>query len=101
MRLLRSYDINQIDAAPILPSFLIMQQNVAARCSPSGANCPAGVTGRPVPLVTSGTVAASFADSSTSLTDLAQNAAGNMAGRVEQTTSAAQSPPDEPLDFMH
>ncbi|HYP05552.1 MAG TPA: TonB-dependent receptor, partial [Bryobacteraceae bacterium] len=49
-RLYRAYDINQIDAAPILPSFRAMQQNLAAHCAPSGANCPSGVSAQPVPL---------------------------------------------------
>jgi len=35
MRLQRSYDINQIDAAPILPSFLIMKQNVRPSAFPT------------------------------------------------------------------
>jgi carboxypeptidase family protein/TonB-dependent receptor-like protein len=95
LRLLRSYDINQIDAGPIVPSFLIMQQNVAAKCNPDGSGCPAGVAGRAVPIVTSGIVNSAFVNSSTSLTDLSQNAAGNMAGRIEQTTLAAKLRPNQ------
>jgi hypothetical protein len=95
LRLLRSYDINQIDAAPILPSFLLMQQNIAAKCSADGSACPSGVTGKSVPLVTSGIVNSAFVNSSTSATDLAQNAAGNMAGRIEQTTLAAHLRPNQ------
>ena len=95
MRLLRSYDINQIDGGPIVPSFLIMQQNVAAKCNPDGSGCPSGVTGKPVPLVTSGIVTASFVNSATSMNDLSQNAAGNMAGRIEQTTLAAHLRPNQ------
>lgn len=107
LRLFRSYDINQIDAGPIVPSFLIMQQNVARGCNPDGSHvnnsppsvCPAG-TGAPVPLVTSGVLgsplaSSNFANSGTSLSDLAQNAAGNMAGRVEQTTLAAHLRPNQ------
>ena len=81
MRLLRGYDLNQINADPILPSFLIMQQNVAKGCQPDGTGC---ATGQPVPIVTSGAVTAAFVNSSTSKTDLSQNGAGNMAGRIEQ-----------------
>src|SRR5437773_10264181 len=33
-RLLRAYDLNQINADPILPSFLIMQQNMRNGCRP-------------------------------------------------------------------
>ncbi len=93
-RLFRAYDINQIDAGPILPSFLIMQQNRNRGCQPGGTGCPAGVTGTPVPLVTSGIVTAAFVNSATTLTDLAQNAAGNFAGRIEQTTVAARLRPN-------
>ncbi len=100
LRLLRSYDINQIDAAPILPSFLIMQQNIAAKCNADGSGCPSGVTGRPVPLVTSGVVNSAFVNSSTSATDLAQNAAGNMAGRIEQTTLAAHLRPNQQFGII-
>lgn len=95
LRLMRAYDINQIDADPILPSFLIMQQNVATGCRADGSGCRAGVTGKPVPLVTSGIVASTFVNSSQSATDLSQNAAGNMAGRIEQTTLAAHLRPNQ------
>ncbi|MBI3721716.1 MAG: TonB-dependent receptor, partial [Fimbriimonas ginsengisoli] len=73
--------------------FLAMQKNVAlgGGCRPdgtlaSGAAC-AGATG--VPMVQQGIITAAFANSSTTQTDLSQNAAGNFAGRVEQTTLAA------------
>ena len=95
MRLLRAYDVNQINADPILPSFAIMQQNVAVKCNPDGSVCPAGVSGRPVPLVTQGIVNAAFVNSSTTLTDLQQNGAGNLAGRIEQTTLAAHLRPNQ------
>jgi len=95
LRLFRAYDINQIDASPILPSFLIMQQNVAGKCAADGSGCPTGVAGKPVPLVTSGIVTSPFVNSSQSATDLSQNAAGNMAGRVEQTTLAARLRPNQ------
>jgi hypothetical protein len=95
LRLQRSYDINQIDAAPILPSFLIMQRNVSARCNADGTGCPAGIVGTPVPLVTSGTVTSAFVNSSTTATDLAQNAAGNFAGRIEQSFLGAHLRPNQ------
>jgi hypothetical protein len=81
LRLLRAYDINQINADPILPSFLIMQKNVNAGCSPDGTGCSGGT---PVPIVTSGAVTAAFVNSTTTKTDLTQNGAGNFAGRIEQ-----------------
>ncbi|MGI8742616.1 MAG: carboxypeptidase regulatory-like domain-containing protein [Bryobacteraceae bacterium] len=94
LRLQRAYDVNQINAEPILPSFLIMQQNVAAKCNPDGSGCPGGV-GKPVPIVTQGIVNSAFVNSSTTLTDISQNGAGNFAGRIEQTTLAAHLRPNQ------
>ncbi len=92
LRLLRAYDVNQINADPILPSFLLMQQNVAAGCQPDGTGC---ANGKPVPIVTSGAVTSAFVNSATSKTDLQQNGAGNMAGRIEQTTLALHLRPNQ------
>jgi len=89
-RLFRAYDINQINADPILPSFVIMQQNLAKGCRPDGTGCPTGVAGSPVPIVTSSIVTSAFVNSTTTISDLNLNAAGNFAGRVEQTTLAAR-----------
>jgi hypothetical protein len=93
-RLYRSWDMNQIDAAPILPSFLAMQSNTrlgggcrADGTLANGAVC-AGAT--PVPLIQQGIITSAFANTAASATDLAQNAAGNMAGRIEQTTLNAR-----------
>lgn len=95
MRLLRAYDVNQINADPIVPSFLLMQQNVSKGCKADGTGCPTGVSGASIPLVTSGILTGAFVTSSTTATDLAQNAAGNFAGRVEQTTLAAHLRPNQ------
>jgi len=92
MRLFRGYDLNQIDAGPILPSFLIMQANVAKGCKADGTGCSGGA---PVPLVTSGILTAAFVNSSTTANDLATNAAGNFAGRIEQTTLNAHLRPNQ------
>jgi len=81
LRLLRAYDINQINADPILPSFAIMQANVAIGCAPDSTGCAGG---RPVPIMQSGAVTAAFVNSATTRNDLAQNGAGNLAGRIEQ-----------------
>jgi hypothetical protein len=71
-----------------------MQRNVAL-----GGGCRADGTlsngspctgGSPVPIVQQGIVNAAFVNSATTSTDLNQNAAGNFAGRVEQTTLAAR-----------
>jgi hypothetical protein len=95
MRLFRIYDLNQLNISPILPSFLDMQQNVAHKCNADGTGCPSGVTGIPIPIVTSGAIPASFVNSSTTSTDLAQNAAGNFAQRVEGTTLALHMRPNQ------
>lgn len=97
-RLFRAYDINEIEADPILPSFLIMQQNVAITgCRPSGTTA-AGVTcGSTPPLLTqlqtqgglTATAAASFLNNSTTLANLTQNAAGTFAGRIESSGSSS------------
>jgi hypothetical protein len=92
-RLYRSWDVNQIDSAPILPSFLAMQRNLGlgGGCRADGTlangNACAGAAG--VPILQRGIVNQAFINSATTQTDLSQNAAGNFAGRVEQTTTAA------------
>ena len=91
-RLDRAYDINQINSDPILPSFLIMQQNVAKGCQPDGTGCSGGSA---VPIVASGAVSSAFVNSATTKTDLAQNGAGNLAGRIEQTTLALHLRPNQ------
>ncbi len=95
MRLYSQLDANQISAAPILPQFLAMQANVANKCNPDGSGCPAGVAGQSIALVTGGILTSSFVNSSTTRTDLSQNAAGNFAGRIEQTTLAAHLRPNQ------
>ena len=64
-------------------------------CKPDGTGCPAGASGQSIPLVTSGILTSTFVNSSTTLTDLTQNAAGNFAGRIEQTTLAAHLRPNQ------
>jgi hypothetical protein len=95
-RLYRSWNVNQIDAKPILPSFLAMQKNfnLGGGCRPDGtlANgtpCPGAV---PVPLLQQGVTNATFVNSSTTQTDLSQNAAGNFASRLEGATIAGLRP---------
>ncbi|HEY2017294.1 MAG TPA: TonB-dependent receptor [Bryobacteraceae bacterium] len=94
-RLYSQLDANQISAAPIVPQFLTMQSNVKAGCKPDGTGCPSGAVGQSIPLVTSGILTSAFVNSSTTLTDLSQNAAGNFAGRIEQTTLAAHLRPNQ------
>lgn len=92
-RLYRSWDANQVESGPMLPSFLAMQRNVGL-----GGGCRADGTlanGSPcigaigVPLIQQGIINSAFASSAASVTDLSQNAAGNMAVRIEQTTTRA------------
>ncbi len=89
-RLQRAYDLNQISSDPILPSFLIMQQNYSKGCKPDGTGCPSGATGTPVPIVTSGAIPSSLVstviNSSTTVGYLTTNAAGSFASRIEQYT---------------
>jgi hypothetical protein len=100
-RLYRTWDMNQIDGAPLLPSFLAMQRNIAL-----GGGCRADGTlanGSPcsgantVPFIQQGIMTSAFANSAASTTDLAtnQNALGNMALRLEQNTLNARLRPNQ------
>ncbi len=90
LRLQRAYDLNQMSADSILPSFLIMQRNYNLGCKPDGTGCPSGVTGTPVPIVVSGAIPSSLVstviNSSTTIGYLTTNAAGSFASRIEQNT---------------
>ncbi len=94
-RLYRAYDINQINAGPILPDFLAMQRNYNKGCRPDGTTCPAGAAGEPIKLVTSGLLTNTFVNSSTSITDINNNGAGNFAGRIEGNTLAVKLRPNQ------
>jgi hypothetical protein len=102
-RLFRAYDINEIVADPILPSFLLMQQNLAKGCKPDGTGCPAGVTGATVPLVAqiaadpkvSASALNTLINGATTINDLRTNGAGNFAGRIEQTTLVLRLRPNQ------
>ena len=94
-RLYSQIDANQISSAPILGSFTAMQSNLSAGCKPDGSGCPPGKTGSTVALVTSGILTSAFVNSSSTMTDLQQNDAGNFAGRIEQTTLNAHLRPNQ------
>jgi len=94
-RLYSQADANQINSAPILPSFQAMQANVKNGCKADGTGCLGGASGLAVPLVATGILTSTFVNSSTAATDLQQNAAGNFAGRIEQTTLAARLRPNQ------
>ena len=95
--LLRSYDINQINADPILSSFLIMRDNVLAGCNASGTGCPAGFTGKSVPIVGTGAnqVAATVVNSAAARTEILQNEAGAIAERIENNTLGLRLRPNQ------
>jgi len=88
--LMRIYNINQINADPVIPSFKIMQANYNAGCQPDGTGCPSGVIGTPVPIVANGSIPASLVgtiiNNSTTKGYLPQNNAGLFAQRIEQYT---------------
>jgi hypothetical protein len=101
--LFMAYDINQVNPGPILPSFLIMQQNRAKGCNPTGTTCPAGVTGTTVPLLAqlvsqgglTATAAASFLNSATTTSELDINGAGSFARRIEDNTLGLKLRPNQ------
>ncbi len=72
-----------------------MQTNLKNGCKPDGSGCPTGVTGLAIPLVASGILTSAFVNSSSTITDLQQNAAGNFAGRIEQNTLGAHLRPNQ------
>jgi hypothetical protein len=99
-RLYRSWDMNQLRTESVLPSFLAMQRNTQiAGCRPDGtlSNGSPCVGASPVPLIQQGIMTSAFANGAVSLTDLSpnQNALGNLALRLEQTTTAARLRPNQ------
>lgn len=102
-RLFMAYDINQVNSDPLVPSFLIMQQNRARGCTATGTGCPAGVTGITPPLLSSlqtagglsASAATTFLNSSTTVTDLNRNSVGNFAVRIENTTLGLKLRPNQ------
>lgn len=99
LHLFRSYDINQINADPILKDFNIMRSNIGKGCLADGTsvvtstvNC---TTGQSVSMVTSKLVTPAFVTSSTTRTELQQNEAGAFAERIENTTLAMNLRPNQ------
>ncbi|MFN2455024.1 MAG: carboxypeptidase regulatory-like domain-containing protein [Pyrinomonadaceae bacterium] len=93
-RLFRAYDINQISADPILPSFIIMQQNRARGCNPdgTGTGCVGGVA---PPILSVPGITSTFLNSSTTIGELGLNSAGSFAGRIEGQTLALKLRPNQ------
>ncbi len=94
-RLFRSYDINQINADPILPSFLIMRENAQRGCAANGTGCPPGVTGVKPPIASVPGITTTFLNSSSVRTELARNGAGAFAELVEGQTLALRLRPNQ------
>jgi hypothetical protein len=106
--LFMAYDINQVNPDSIIPSFLIMQQNRAKGCLPSGTGCPAGVTGTAPPLLSqlqtqgglSSTASVSFLNSTTTQTELDINGAGSFARRIEDNTLGLKLRPNQQFGLI-
>ncbi len=106
--LFMAYDANQVNVDPLVPSFLIMQQNRANGCNAVGASCPAGVTGVTPPLLSilqtagglTASAATSFLNSSTTTTDLNRNSVGNLAVRIENTTLGLKLRPNQQFQVI-
>jgi len=101
-RLFRSYDINQINADPVLPSFLTMRDNVNRGCTAMGTGCPAGVTGTTPTLhgqlVAGGlttAAATTFINSAGVRTELLRNGAGAFAELIENNSLALKLRPNQ------
>ena len=98
-RLFMAYNINQINADRILPSFLLMQQNIARGCLPagngalSGQTCANPIPASQIPLLASNIpgVNAAFVNSTNVQGELTNNAAGAFAQRLEDTNGAFQA----------
>jgi hypothetical protein len=105
MRLMRIYNLDQINGDPVKDSFLIMQRNYNAQCQPDGTGCPAGVTGTPVPIVASGQIPASLVstiiNSSTTKGYLPQNNIGLFAQRIEQNTLNLKLRPNQQFSSIY
>jgi hypothetical protein len=105
--LFMAYDINQVKVDPLVPSFLIMQQNRAKGCSSDGTGCSGGVTppllaqltaafvasGQAAPAAA--TSATSFLNSGNTTTDLNRNSVGNFAVRIENTVLGLKLRPNQ------
>jgi len=102
-RLFMAYDANQVNVDSIVPSFLIMQQNRAKGCAPTGTGCPSGVTGVTPPLLgllqttggLSATTATNLLNNAPGPADLDLNNVGNLADRIEAATLGLKLRPNQ------
>jgi len=96
MRLMRIYNLNQINGDAVNESFLIMQRNLNAGCKPDGTGCSSGT---PVPIVANGSIPAALVstiiNSTTTANYLQQNNIGLFAQRIEQNTLNVKLRPNQ------
>jgi hypothetical protein len=97
--LFMAYNANQINSDPIIPSFLLMQENMRRGCLPAGTGNRSGFTcSNPIPAsqipligqlntLGGGTAGVTFVNSSNVQGDLVISAAGATAERIEQTAA--------------
>jgi hypothetical protein len=98
-RLFMAYNINQTNSDPILPSFLLMQENMRRGCLPagtgnrSGATCVNPIPASQIPLIGQlnalggGTAGVTFVNSTNVQGDLNLSAAGATVERLEQNAA--------------
>ena len=106
-RLFMAYNINQINADPIIPSFLLMRENVRNGCLPAGngaidatvSPCVNPITSANIPLVAqltaAGLNAVTFVNNTTVQGQLRDNAAGALAERIEDNTLGLRLRPNQ------
>jgi hypothetical protein len=107
--LFMAYDANQVNSDPLVPSFLLMQQNRARGCTAvgGGAGCVGGVTPALLGQLTTAFVASgqtqaaattsatNFINSAATVTDLNRNSVGNFAVRIENTVLGLKLRPNQ------
>jgi hypothetical protein len=95
-RLFMAYNINQTNSDPILPSFLLLQENLRRGCNPAGTVCAGGAVPIPasqIPLIGQlnalggGTAGITFVNSDDVVGDLRLSAAGVTVERIEQNAA--------------
>ena len=111
-RLFMAYDINQVNSDPLVPSFLIMQQNRAKNCTAVGTGCVGGVTPPLLGQLTTAfvqsgqtqaaatTSATNFINSAATVTDLNRNSVGNFAVRIENTVLGMKLRPNQQFSVI-